>query len=90
MTPNPPIDVRPRTLFNPDMRSANFMVPGLLGVIMQLVTVMLTALSIVREKENGTLEQLLVTPVSKLGADDRQADPLRGVWALSKPHWCSS
>ena len=64
---NPPIDVRPRTLFNPDMRSANFMVPGLLGVIMQLVTVMLTALSIVREKENGTLEQLLVTPVSKLG-----------------------
>lgn len=64
---NPPIDVRPRTLFNPDMRSANFMVPGLLGVIMQLVTVMLTALAIVREKENGTLEQLLVTPVSKFG-----------------------
>lgn len=63
----PPIDVRPRTLFNPDMRSSNFMVPGLLGVIMQLVTVMLTALSIVREKENGTLEQLLVTPVSRLG-----------------------
>lgn len=63
----PPIDVRPRTLFNPDMRSANFMVPGLLGVIMQLVTVMLTALAIVREKENGTLEQLLVTPVSRLG-----------------------
>lgn len=64
---HPPIDIRPRTLFNPDMRSANFMVPGLLGVIMQLVTVMLTALAIVREKENGTLEQLLVTPVSRLG-----------------------
>lgn len=63
----PPIDIRPRTLFNPDMRSANFMVPGLIGIIMQLVTVMLTALAIVREKENGTLEQLLVTPVSKLG-----------------------
>lgn len=63
----PPIEVRPRTLFNPDMRSANFMVPGLLGVIMQVVTVMLTALSLVREKENGTLEQLLVTPVSRLG-----------------------
>lgn len=63
----PPIDIRPRTLFNPDMRSANFMVPGLLGVIMQMVTVMLTALAIVREKENGTLEQLLVTPVSRLG-----------------------
>lgn len=64
---SPPIDIRPRTLFNPNMRSANFMVPGLLGVIMQLVTVMLTALAIVREKENGTLEQLLVTPVGRLG-----------------------
>jgi ABC transporter DrrB family efflux protein len=49
------------------MKSANFMVPGLVGVIMQLVTMMLTALSIVREKENGTLEQLLVTPVGRLG-----------------------
>lgn len=67
LTDSPPIDIRPRTLFNPDMKSANFMVPGLLGVIMQLVTTMLTALSIVREKENGTLEQLLVTPVSRLG-----------------------
>ena len=64
---DPPIDIRTRTLFNPDMRSANFMVPGLVGIIMQLVTVMLTALAVVREKENGTLEQLLVTPVSRLG-----------------------
>lgn len=63
----PVVDIRPRTLFNPDMRSASFMVPGLVGIIMQLVTVMLTALAIVREKENGTLEQLLVTPVSRLG-----------------------
>jgi ABC transporter DrrB family efflux protein len=63
----PPIDIRTRTLFNPDMKSANFMVPGLVGVIMQAVTMMLTALSIVREKENGTLEQLLVTPVGRLG-----------------------
>lgn len=62
-----PVDIRPRTLFNPDMRSANFFVPGLVGVIMQIVTVLLTALSIIREKENGTLEQLLVTPVGRLG-----------------------
>jgi len=62
-----PVDIRPRTLFNPDMKSANFFVPGLIGIIMQLVTMMLTALSIVKEKENGTLEQLLVTPVGKLG-----------------------
>jgi ABC-type multidrug transport system permease subunit len=63
----PPVETRPRVLFNPDMRTANFMVPGLVGVILQLVTMLLTAFSIVREKENGTLEQLMVTPVSRLG-----------------------
>ena len=61
------IDVRPRMLFNPAMKSANFMVPGLVGIIMQLVTVFLTAFALVREKERGTLEQLLVSPVSKSG-----------------------
>ncbi len=63
----PPVEARPRILFNPDMETARFMVPGLVGIIMQLVTVFLTAFSIVREKENGTLEQLMVTPVSRLG-----------------------
>lgn len=62
-----PIDSRPRMLFNPDMRTANFMVPGLVGLILQLVTMILTAFAIVREKEQGTLEQLMVTPVSRLG-----------------------
>lgn len=57
------VEVRPKTLFNPELKSRNFMIPGLLGVIMQLVTVMLTAFSIVREREKGTLEQLVVTPV---------------------------
>lgn len=57
------VDIRPKTLFNPDLKSRNFMIPGLLGIIMQLVTVMLTAFSIVREREKGTLEQLVVTPV---------------------------
>lgn len=61
------VEARARVLFNPDMRTANFMVPGLVGVILQLVTMLLTAFSIVREKENGTLEQLMVTPVSRLG-----------------------
>src|SRR3989338_4780722 len=61
------VDVRPRLLFNPNLESANFFVPGLIGVILQLVTVFLTALSIVRERERGTMEQLLVTPVSKEG-----------------------
>jgi len=62
-----PVDVRPRMLFNPDLESANFFVPGLVGLIMQIVTVVLTSLAIVRERESGTLEQLLVTPVSKPG-----------------------
>lgn len=64
---NLPIDARPRVLFNPDMKTANFMVPGLVGMVMQMVTMFLTAFAIVREKENGTLEQLMVTPVSRLG-----------------------
>ncbi|PIQ28555.1 ABC transporter permease [bacterium (Candidatus Blackallbacteria) CG17_big_fil_post_rev_8_21_14_2_50_48_46] len=58
------VEIRPKTLFNPELKSRNFMIPGLLGVIMQLVTVMLTAFSIVREREKGTLEQLIVTPVN--------------------------
>ena len=63
----PALVAQPRVLFNPEIKTANFMVPGLVGIIMQLVTVFLTAFSIVREKENGTLEQLMATPVSRLG-----------------------
>jgi ABC-type multidrug transport system permease subunit len=61
------VDARIDMLYNPDMRSATFMVPGLIGVIMQLVTLSLTSFSLVREKEQGTLEQLMVSPVGKLG-----------------------
>jgi ABC-type multidrug transport system permease subunit len=60
-------DARIDMLYNPDMRSATFMVPGLIGVIMQLVTLALTSFSLVREREQGTLEQLMVSPVGKLG-----------------------
>jgi ABC-2 type transport system permease protein len=62
-----PIEIRPKMLFNPDSRSANFMVPALVAVILQLVTTLLTAFSIVRERERGTLEQLLVTPIKPFG-----------------------
>jgi ABC-type multidrug transport system permease subunit len=62
-----PIEVRPKMLFNPDARSANFMVPGLVAIILQMVTTLLTAFSVVRERERGTLEQLLVTPVRPFG-----------------------
>ena len=61
------IDVRPQMLFNPSLRSANFLVPGLIGVILQLITVFLTSLSIVGERERGTLDQILVTPIGPAG-----------------------
>jgi len=61
-----PFEIRTRAWYNPQMLSANFMVPGLIGVIMQLVTMMLTAMAIVRERERGTLEQILVSPVNRL------------------------
>jgi ABC-type multidrug transport system permease subunit len=61
------IDVRTNVMFNPDMRTQVFMIPGLIGVILQLVTVSLTAFSLVREREQGTLEQLMVSPVGRLG-----------------------
>lgn len=58
-----PIDSRPRVLFNPDTRSANFFIPGLMVFLCQMMASMLTANAIVREKELGTLEQLFMTPV---------------------------
>src|SRR2546422_3662228 len=61
------VDMRPKLLFNPDSRSPNFFLPGLMAVLLLFVTTMLTAFSIVREKERGTLEQLFVTPVRPLG-----------------------
>src|SRR5438105_614493 len=63
----PAIDIRPKMMFNPDSRSPNFFLPGLMAVLLLMMTTMLTAFSIVREKERGTLEQLFVTPVRPLG-----------------------
>jgi ABC-2 type transport system permease protein len=53
----------PRIWFNPDLLSSNFMVPGVVGLVLMIITMTLTSLGIVREKEIGTLEQLLVTPI---------------------------
>ncbi len=61
------VDLRTRLLFNPNLRSANFFVPGLVGIILQLVTILLTSFSIVRERESGTWEQMMVTPVGSWG-----------------------
>jgi ABC-2 type transport system permease protein len=61
------VEMRPKVLFNPDSRSPNFFLPGLTAVLLLNVTTFLTAFSIVREKERGTLEQLFVTPVRPMG-----------------------
>ncbi len=62
-----PIETRTRLLYNPDLESSHFFVPGLVGIILQLVTLFLTSFAIVRERELGTLEQLFVTPVGRMG-----------------------
>jgi ABC-2 type transport system permease protein len=62
-----PVEARPKVLFNPDSRSANFLIPGMIAVLMQMMTVLLTAIAIVRERERGTLEQLYMTPIKPLG-----------------------
>lgn len=58
-----PIDYRPRMWYNPDLKSSFYMIPGLVGLLLQLLVPMITAVSIVREKERGNIEQLLVTPL---------------------------
>ena len=60
------ISYRPRVWYNPDLSSTMFLVPGLMGVLLMLSAVLATALSIVREKERGTIEQLRVAPLGTL------------------------
>ncbi|MGB9521297.1 MAG: ABC transporter permease, partial [Anaerolineales bacterium] len=59
----PPIEVRPQVWYNPDLVSAYFMIPGVIGTILYALTSILTATAIVRERERGTIEQLIVTPI---------------------------
>ena len=61
-----PIEVRIRPWYNPDLRSPTFIVPGLVGVILSMTCIMFASNAIVREKERGTLDQVLVTPVTPL------------------------
>jgi len=58
-----PVEVTTHVWYNPDLISAFFMIPALIGLILQLLTSMLTATAIVRERERGTIEQLIVTPI---------------------------
>jgi len=60
-----PIDLRVRPWYNPDLRTSNFVIPGLLAIILTFTLISFTAASIVRERELGTLEQLQVTPITR-------------------------
>jgi len=59
----PPLEVRTQVWYNPDLIAAYFNVPGVIGMILYFITALLTASSIVRERERGTIEQLIVTPI---------------------------
>ncbi len=61
----PPLDVRQRVWFNPELESRNYIVPGLIAVIMMVIAAMLTSLTFAREWERGTMEQLISTPVQR-------------------------
>ncbi|MEK7749132.1 MAG: ABC transporter permease [Bacteroidota bacterium] len=58
-----PIDIRPKLWYNPELKTAKYLVPGLFGLILMIVTVISTSLSVVREKELGTMEQLKTSPL---------------------------
>lgn len=61
-----PIQLEPDTWYNPDLRTAVFVVPGLVGILLTMTMVMLTSMAIARERERGTLEQLIVSPVRNI------------------------
>ncbi|MBI4208487.1 MAG: ABC transporter permease [Deltaproteobacteria bacterium] len=64
-TPAAVVEIRPRVWYNPALKSRNYMVPGVIVNVLMVSTIMLTALTIVKEKELGTMEQLIVTPLRR-------------------------
>jgi ABC-2 type transport system permease protein len=60
------VDLRTRIWYNPDLKSRNFMVPGVIALIILLTALLVTSMSVVREREVGTMEQLMVTPLKPL------------------------
>ena len=63
----PQISAQPIVLFNPEGRTANYIIPGLIAILLQLAALILASIAIVREREQGTMEQLLVTPINPTG-----------------------
>ena len=63
--PRQPLDIRVRPWYNPTLKSSSYIVPGIIGVLLSLTLMLVTSIAIVRERERGTLEQLIVTPIDK-------------------------
>lgn len=63
--PSSPVDLRARVFYNPDLRSANFMIPGVIGFLLQILIPILTTTTLVKEKEKGTMESLITTPIKR-------------------------
>jgi drug efflux transport system permease protein len=61
----PPLDVRVRPWYNPALKTSSYIVPGIVGVLLSLTMLLVTSMAVVRERERGTLEQLVVTPIGK-------------------------
>jgi drug efflux transport system permease protein len=61
----PPLDVRVRPWYNPALKTSSYIVPGIVGVLLSLTMLLITSMAVVRERERGTLEQLIVTPIGK-------------------------
>ncbi|RJQ54973.1 MAG: ABC transporter permease [Actinobacteria bacterium] len=74
-----PIRVRTRVWYNPDLRTVNFLLPGLIAIIMMNITIVQTAMSLVREKEYGTIEQLIASPVKRYELMVGKIGPYLGV-----------
>jgi ABC-2 type transport system permease protein len=77
-----PLQAQPRVFFNPELLSANFIVPGLVAVIMIMVGALLTSIAVTREKETGTLEQILTTPIAPHQLILGKVIPYMGIAAL--------
>ena len=60
------IEIKERILFNPDLSSRNFYLPAMLGLVISMITVVLTSMSIVKERETGTIDQIIVSPIKPL------------------------
>jgi ABC-2 type transport system permease protein len=75
----PRVEAHPVMMFNPDMRSANLLIPGLIAILLTFSGTILSAFAIVKERERGTLEQLMVTPVSPLAVVIGKILPYMGV-----------